>query len=255
MSEPSQAETQQVAEIFATAYNKKNATHFQWNDKLSYQPKNKAYGDFILYDSHTKKQLVVQLTRAVADPDREFVRPKQASLVVEPLRQGLEQQNFDAISIYINFENQPSNKEQAKKLVYWLELIISQKIKSSIRPSYYTYDKSFDSQYLPRISAYISELIISPIGQVDQKGYISVSYGYSKEYPEPWIDDEQRVSAAVKKKEASDLSNCVLLVDSGYSPIHEIYIPLIKKQLTDSKIDEIWIADNFLSPRRAFQVK
>ena len=48
MSEPSQAETQQVAEIFATAYNKKNATHFQWNDKLSYQPKNKAYGDFIL---------------------------------------------------------------------------------------------------------------------------------------------------------------------------------------------------------------
>ncbi len=255
MAEPNKAETFQIAKIFLEAYNEKNNSDFHWDNDSSYQPKNAAYGDFILFDSHTKKQLVVQLTRAVADPDREFVRPKQASLVVEPLRLGLESQNFNAVSIYINFENQPSNGDEAKELVYWLDFIISHKITNSLRPNIYSYDKSFDAQYIRKIEKYVSELIISPIEQIEQKGYVSVAYGYSKEYPEPWLDDEQRVSMAVKKKEANDLSDCILLVDSGHSPIHEFYIQLIKKQLEDSNLNEIWIVDNFSSSRRAFQVK
>ena len=209
--------------------------------------------DFLLTDRTTNKTLGIQLTKAVADPDREFIRWKKANKVIYPLKKRLEGQNLPAISIFINFENQPKTNEEISKLIFWLEHIITQKSSYSSGPYFYTYEKRFDDQFTAQINNFVSKLTVRPI-ENGKPGKISMMWMTAKEEPEPWINDEQRVMKAITNKERKGLSS-ILLVDSGTRPIEDFYIPTIKKSATGSTIDEIWILDNFSSVRRAIKIK
>ncbi len=253
MSEPSKEETQQIAKIFSEAYNLINKTNFKWESTFSYQPKSYPDCDFILIDDATKKALGVQLTKAVADPDREFVRWKNADKVISPLKKRLEAQNLPPISIFINFENQPKTNEEISKLIFWLDHIITQKSSYSLGSYFYTYEKRFDDQFTFKIKNFVSKLSIRPI-ENEKPGKINMMWMTAKEEPEPWLDDEQRAMKAIDNKERKGLSS-ILLVDSGTRPIDDLYIPMIKKSAAGSKIDEIWILDNFSSIKRALRIR
>lgn len=248
MAECNFEETKRKALIFADQYNKDNNTNFSWDDKRSYQPEEPY--DFKLFDG--KKELGVQIVRAVADPDREFIRPNRATAVVEHLRKSLENADLPGLCIYLNFENPPATEEDTQRAVYWLDYFIKIKVKDSTKPCFFRYDASFDDQFLPRIRKYISDIKIIPMG-VD-KNQVRIIYGSSKSYPEPWLDDEQRVSIAVQKKEKK-YPDVVLLIDSGTFPVHDLYISIIKNSMAQNKLKEVWVVDDFATHKRAVRVK
>lgn len=128
------------------------------------------------------------------------------------------------LCIYLNFENPPATEEDIKKAVYRLDYFIKIKVKDSIKPCFFRYYVSLDDELLQRIRKYISDIKITPMG-VD-KNQVRIIYGCSKSYPEPWLDDEQRVLIAVQKKEKK-YHGIVLLIDSGTFLVHDLYIPTI----------------------------
>ncbi|MBU4321235.1 MAG: hypothetical protein L6246_01175 [Thermodesulfovibrionales bacterium] len=248
MAEYTFEETKRIALIFVEQYNKDNNTNFSWDDERSYQPEEPY--DFKMFDG--KKELGVQIVKAVADPDREFIRPNKARVVVEDLRKRLKGTNLPSLSIYLNFENPPRTEEDTQKAVWWLDYFIQEKVKDSIKLCYFRYDASFDEQFLPKIRKFISEIEIVPIESVEN--HIRIIWGCSKSYPEPWLDDEQRVLIATQKKEKK-YSDVILLIDSGTFPIDDFYIPLIKNSIEQSKIKEIWIVNDFMTHRMTVRVK
>jgi hypothetical protein len=247
MAEYSKVETKTVAEIFAEAYNKLNSSDYSWNNEKSYQP-GEPY-DFKLYES--KKELGVQLVRAVADADREFIRPNRVQAVIDSLKKSLDEKGLPPLSIYMNFVHPPENDDELDEIIFYLELYIEHKSDSS-RTGYFMYHASFDDQFLPKIRKYINNFEISP--RVDGKKNVLLAYSSSRDYPEPWLDDQQKVSIAVQKKEKK-YHDIILLVDSGTFPVDDEYISMIKDSLATSKIAEIWVVNNFASHRGAVKVK
>ena len=248
MAECNYEETKRKALIFAEQYNKDNNTIFSWDNERSYQPEEPY--DFKLF--YGKEELGVQIVRAVADPDREFIRPNRATAVVEQLRKSLGNADLPGLCIYLNFENPPATEEDTKKAVYWLDYFIKIKVKDSIKPCFFRYDARLDDEILQHIRKYISDIEITPMG-VD-KNQVRIIYSWSKSYPEPWLNDEQRVLIAVQKKEKK-YTDVVLLIDSGKSPVHDLYIPNIKNSMAQNKLKEVWVVDDFVTHKRAVRVK
>jgi hypothetical protein len=247
MAKYKKTEAKELARVFADAYNKANRTNFIWIDHESYEPEEPY--DFMLFDNDA--ELGLQAVRAVADPVREFIKPKKADAVVRLL---LERFNTvkprQGLVVYLDFHTLPKNNE-AEKLAYRLEFLIREKVKRE-RASYYAYDAKFDDHYLPYIKNYVSKIRILPNNKGDTNVHFITST--SEEFPIPWLDDVQRVTAAVQNKQKK-YSNVILLVDSATFPIDDYYIPLIKEALAEMNFPEIWIVDNFSSKRRAFRVK
>lgn len=248
MAEPSIEETKTLASIFTDGYNKVNGTDFVWDNERSYQPKEPF--DFILY-SH-QKELGVQIVRAVGDGDKEYARPKRCDKVVDKLRKRLEENNFvPSISVYLNFFNPPKDDE-IEDAVYWLEFFISEKAVNGWRKGYFSYDESFDGEYLKQITKWVNDIDIAPLEL--QKKHIRFIYGYSKREVEPLVSDDVRVVNAVNKK-ARLYTDVILLVDSGTMPIFDFYIPVIRNSLASSKFEEIWVVNNFITQRKAERVR
>lgn len=247
------SECKAVTEIFINQYNLENSTNYAWVEGESFQPGEPA--DAMVKDLQTGKKLFLQLTKAIANPEREIVRWKKAEKVIWELKKKLENNNLPAISVHLNFENQPKKKEEVGGLIFWLDTIITHKVNDAINLSYFAYDKSYDSQFIKEISEYISQLIIFPIkGQ--KHGEVVMAWGTSKEYPEPILDDEQRMSLAIGKKSTADLSGHILIVDAGTMPINDYYIPVIMASLPESKAEQIWVVENFAQPhKRAIRIK
>lgn len=248
MAEYSKEQTEQVASIFLEQYNQENGTNFIWNDDKSYQSEEPY--DFKLFDN--KRELGIQLIRAVDDPDREFIRPGRSNLVIDPLIKDLEEANLPAIHVYLNFHNPPETKEDIKKAIYWLDFYIREKVSNSLGPVYFAYDPSFDDHYLPRITKYISHIRISP--RKGPQGHVEMMFGWAREEPQSWTNDDKRVLNAAKKKETK-YPEVILVIDSGHSPISDFCIPPIKDSLTKTELKEVWVVDNFATHRRAFRVK
>lgn len=252
MAEHSEAETKELAEIFSQGYNKQHKTNYSWVDGKSYVGKNGIADDFVLFDG--KKSLGVQLTRAVENQERDFIRHRNADRVIAMLLESLKEWGANHLYIHINFEHQPQEEEQARQLAYWLNFFIREKSKRGSRElNYYTYDASFDNQFLKRITSYVSDFRILP--SPDRDGAV-VGWSTSKEYPEPHLDDEQRVTAAVAKKaERYQDKSVTILVDAFKSPIFDFYIPLIEESVKDLKVGEVWIVENFIGNQRVIRVK
>lgn len=240
-------ECKEITEIFTYQYNLENSTDYTWIEGESFQPREPA--DAMVKDTQTGKKLFLQLTKAIADREREIVRWKKAEKVIWELKNKLENNNLPAISVHLNFENQPKKKEEIEGLIFWLDMIITHKVNDAINLSYFTYDKSYDNQFIKEISGYISQLIIFPIrGQ--KNGKVVMAWGTSKEYPEPILDDEQRISLAIRKKSIADLSGHILIVDSGTMPISDYYLPTITANVPRTKADQIWVVENFTPPHK-----
>jgi hypothetical protein len=248
MPEHTLEKTKEIAQIFSKQYNLENNSNYQWIDNRSYQP-GEPY-DFKLFDND--KEIGIQLTRAVADEVREFIRPKLAGEVIKGLLASLKQSGLPPLFIYLNFHKPPKKKEDIKEAVYWLHFFITQKTINATRANYFNYHSHFDDQFLPKIKEYVDQIEISP--RPDKQG-IEIMFGWSKGFGEPWLDDEQRVLKEVKKKEIK-YTDIILLMDSNSFPISDFYISIIKESLVNSKIKEIWLVDNFQMPKsRAVRVK
>jgi hypothetical protein len=238
-----------VANIFIEEYNRANKTQYKWIDEKSYQPGGKT--DFCLFDSSNR--LDVQLTRATADPVREFIRPGLSGKVVEEVRKYLERDKLPPISVYLNFSNPPKNAKDRDDAIYWLHYYLAQKVSSSIGLTYFSYDNSFDSQFLPQILKWVSDINIWSVS--GEKGYARIAYGWDKDQkPEPWPGDDVRIIQAVEKKKGLP-EDIILLIDSGWSPISDYYIQPIVDSVSKSKIKEIWVVENFSQRERAYRIK
>ena len=248
MAEYTLSQTKRIAELFCEGYNKANNSKYSWDDNLSYQPEEPV--DFRLIDGNLK--IDVQVTRATADPEREFILPNLSGKVVEEVRKMLEKDNLPPLSLYVNFHNPPKTKKDVADAIFWLHYIISHKVSSSISPAYFTYDNSFDSQFLHEITRFISDINIWPTD--GENGYIRFGYGWGGEIPKSWPGDDQRVIEVVQKKKKL-MDGVILLVDSGWSPISDYYIQPIIEGVANSKLKEIWIAEDYSSQRRIFRVK
>jgi hypothetical protein len=252
MAELHEGYAKKLVQIFLAEYNKQNKTSFLWIEDKSYLPKDKPYFDFVVFDKD--KELGIQHTFAVADSEREFARPNAASKVVNPLRKVLEENpRVPSLSLHLNFHNPPRKSEDIKEAIYWLEFFVTQKVSHPIGLSYFDYDSSFDDEYLPRIKKYIDDITIRPLLQLTNEKHISIGYGWSKRIPEPWLDDAQRVSMAIDKKE-KDCKDVLLLIEVG-TPSVPFYVERMKEYSKTKDMKEIWIAEPFLGKEKAERIK
>lgn len=250
MSEQPFEEMKSLATIFVDQYNINNGSNFQWSDERSYQP-GEPY-DFKLFQG--TGELGVQVVRAVADQVREFINPKKAAAIIEPLRIELEKSRLPAIFISINFHNLPQNKKGEENVIFWLQEFIRHKARISSSGSYFSYSDD-DDCYMEHIKKHVSDINIMPHPNTEAGiGVVTFGYSESEKIPESWPNDEMRVITAVAKKENID-PNVIILVDSGTFPVDDFYLPLIKDGIFVSKRKEIWLVDNFTSRKRAIRIK
>jgi hypothetical protein len=253
MAEPSIIYSRLLVEIFLKEYNKQNKTSYKWLDDKSYQPKDKPYFDFIVYDG--KNELGLQHINAVVDPEREFKLPKASRKVVDPLRKSLENNpNIPSLSVHLNFHNPPFKDDETSGAIFWLEYLITHKISTSLGLGYFNYDAGFDEQVLPNVRKYINDIEILPYRGKTKGKCISISYSWGKEKPESWPNDAFRIIQAVEKKE-KECRDIILLIESGWSSVNEAYIPEIVERLKPKKMKEVWIIETFLGREKAVRVK
>ncbi|NTV31048.1 hypothetical protein HGA91_03690 [candidate division WWE3 bacterium] len=248
MAEPFKAEVKTLAEIFAEAYNREKGTKFIWDDYRSHPSTEPA--DFRLYDSNM--DLPVQLKRLVENEDRDFVRPKYAEKVIIQLQDKLDQRGIRGVSLHLNFENQPHSSEDIDKLAYWITELVAIKTDDALSGQYvFRFDFRHDPEILKRIEQYISDIDI--VSRPDRENVV-IGWAWSQSYPEPLLDDIQRVQAQVSKVE-NMYHNVILLLDSYNRPISDKYIPWIKDSLKNTPINEVWVVDNYSSVSRAIHLK
>lgn len=245
MSEYNFKETESIAEIFLKGYNSINNTEFKWDAKKSYQA-SEPY-DFTAF--YGKEKLGVQITRAVGDANKEFIRCLKANKIIEELEKQLEKEGVMPISIYLNFSKLP-NKVDFKKVVYWLSFIIKQKVSDDPKLTYFSYNRDFDDKYLKNILEFVSCISISPIN--DRKDKSIFAYGFSDS---PKLPDTQTRVISVIEKKAKKYSDVILCVDSGAYPIDNIRISAIKASLVEIDVEEVWIINDFLGNKNAIKVK
>lgn len=247
MAEPSPTEIKQLAQIFADAYNNERGASFSWDETRSLIQEEPF--DFKLFDG--KKVLGVQLVRAaVADPDKVYARPEYAQRVIDRLLPKLKDANLPPLLVYINFPNPPKKQSQIDDTVFWLEQVITRSCLNKL--NYFTYEKVFENTFLKDILEFVDEISIEP-NPYRTQGITFITMT-SKRTLEGSLDDEQRVVGAVRQKEKK-YTDVILLVDAAHSPVDDIYIPQIKSSLSQSRMKEIWVVNNFLNDQRAIRVK
>lgn len=247
-------QTKALANLFAKEYNLTNKASFVWDEKKSYQPRSRADFDFLLFDG--RKELGCQLTRAVADKEREFIRWSKVDPVIKELERLLTiNPKIPRLSLFFNFYNVPQNKNEVKELVFWLEFFITHKVQNSLRLAYFTHDADFDDEYLLVIKKYIDDIDIAP--NKDREKKVITGWSVSKKGVEAWPAEDIKLVAAVSAKEAKyrKCGDIVLLIDPGMFSVGEYYVEEAKKQLAEAKFKEIWLVENFVGREKAVKLK
>ena len=247
MAEPTNEEKELLATIFATEYNRENATNYRWEDKRSLIPEEPY--DFKLFEGG--QVLGVQMVRgAMADPDKAYARPRYATKVIDQLRAILQTKEIPSVYIYLNFPNPPKKREQTERLAQDLaDFIITC---SREKLPYSVNEKDTDGSFPAKIKGYVSELSIDPRSDGMTGCRISFSWGSGK--LEGAFDSKQKILGAVKRKEGK-YDHVILLIDPVNWPVEDDEIPIIKDALAENSIKEIWVVNNFVGNQKAIRVK
>jgi len=247
MAEPTNEEKERLATIFATEYNRENATNYRWEDKKSLIPKEPY--DFKLFEGG--RVLGVQMVRgAVSDPDKAYARPGYATKVVDQLRTILQTREMPSVYIYLNFPNPPKKREQTERLAQDLaEFIYTCSLKEL---PYFADEWNKDDAFPATIKDYVSDLSIEPCRDGITGFWISFSWASGK--LEGAFDSEQKILGAVKRKEGK-YDHVILLIDPVNWPVEDGEIPFIREALAGSPIREIWVVNNFVGNQKAMRVK
>jgi hypothetical protein len=247
MAEPTNEEKEQLATIFATAYNRENATSYKWEDEKSLTPEEPY--DFRLFEG--QRVLGVQMIRgAVADTDKAYARPKYATKVVDQLRAVLQTREMPSVDIYLNFPNPPKKREQTDLLAQDLaDFIYTCSLKEL---PYFADEWSEDETFPSTIKDYVSDVSIAslPDGIVGFR----ITFSWASGKLEGAFDSEQKILGAVRRKEGK-YDQVILLIDSVSWPVEDGEIPFIRDALVGSPIKEIWVVNNFVGNQKAMRVK
>lgn len=252
MAELHEEYAKKLVTIFLQEYNKRNKTSYSWIEGKSYQPKNKTYFDFIVFDGI--KELGIQHTFAVADPEREFARPNATRKVIDALKTRLQNNpRVPSIFISLNFHNPPRKTADTEEAIYWLDMFITEKVSNPISLNYYSYDSSFDDQFLPQIKKFVDDIQIKPLLSPREEKNISLGYSWSKQPAEPWMNDFGRVKLAIDKKE-KECADILLLIEVGI-PTADFYLKEMKEYAKTKNMKEIWIVEPYLGREKAIKIK
>lgn len=217
-------------ERFADAYNVEHNTTFavgqdSFVDSQDY--------DFRLFTN--ADVLKVQHTAQGVEPQKEYVRPKRVSFVVDRLRSALSR--YANCLLIINFISIPNSQADLSDVTNKVEMLVLDKLSCGETTVV------FDERALGSLNTYIDKLELRPI--INPK----VAFMWSSFDPAnaAMLGDDQRFEMAVgnKQNHYADVSDIVLIVEYEVMPPSDIYIQWIREQQARRPFRGLWIHDGW----------